>query len=457
MQFNNLGKSGTIKTPKKDVPVNLAVRLERIEIDADKGNFFHGMLVDGGEPVSVRMCTIEEGVKVNMRSGESVDECTARMRKQYVGNGESHRPKASEIASAEHKAHCQTGGLLMFTKAMKNADGTYRAHWVDTIERAPGAGCDKLMTHIQVEDRKDPLDKTKIIGTQVVADTIDLKAAVVLTRENAAQTLLSALANRNGDVKLKPFFYARIIDAFSGKVVLQPRGSAQYDKKERKDADSGEVMEYREAADANVSLTNIMSAENTGKDAAIIRAALHGINADTGYTADVDTAADPGVAADLKLLTEGVRAGALLIEVVPGQRISAGPATRASIIKNAKNNPNNPINTVYSVRNEHGFTKERRFCETYMTTRMGKDGHLLFTKAVPADSFPKALTIKALATVNDHKANAVAEAAARADAANATHVDIEHLPFDASALEGDLPGEVNELLAQSSAALEAEM
>lgn len=460
MEFTSLGKtgSGSVKTAKKDLPINLAVRLERVEISNDKPSLFHGFRMDTNEPVSVRMMTVDEGVFINKRKAETSEECKARLHKQYIGTGEAHRPRPAEVANASDKRHCEAGGLLMFTKAVKNEDGTFRAHWVDTIERTAGAGCDKVMAHIRVEDIRDEKDRTKIIGVQVVADVVRPDDAVVVNNANLVEVLQSAFDNKNAnDEKRKPFIFVRLIDVSNGKIVLPPaRGSAKYNAIERRDPDTGEEFTLREAAVSGDSIVNLISAENKSQDGMIIRAALMGLTKDPEYP-EYPVGTSDDMIKELNMITDAVRSGALSVEIVPGERIGAGPATRASIEKAAKTQPNNPINTLYTVRNENGRTMERRFCETYLTTLVGKDGHRLFTKAVPVDCFPQARPMKSMATVNDHRA-AAAEAQERSADAGATHVEVpETMPFDPSALDGKGHDEVNEKLLASAAALEVEM
>lgn len=458
MEFNALGKKSTnvAKKQKADLPVNLAVRLERIEIAPEKPGLFHGFDVATGEAVTVRLMTINEGVEVNKRAEEDIEKCKERLRRQYAGDGEAHRPRPSEVANASHKTHCEAGGLLMFTKAKRGEDGIYRAHWVETLERSPGAGCDRVMAHIKVEDRRDPVDWKKVIGTQVGADVLDPEQAVLLNKSNVVSSLLAMYQNTGNGIKRKPFVQFRLVDAKKGDVVLSPRAHAQYTKVEVEDPDTGDKIELNEAAPAKDSLTKLMSPEETkSRDVMTVRAALFGLGDQPGYP-EFKGVDDQDTLDDLHRVTDYVRSGALLVEAVPGEYISAGPATRASYIKGAKNNPNDPVNTVYAVRNENGSVKERRFTETYLSTKVGRDGHRYFTKAVPADCYPRAKVIAKLATVNDHTANATA-AVERSGEAKATSIEVadDEIPFDPSALGG--VDDVNRQLAQSASVLDADI
>lgn len=458
MEFKSLGKkaAGSTKKAKADVPFNVAMRLERINVETEKPSTFEGINIETGEPVTVRMATIDEGALINKRVNETYEEAQARMQKQYVGAGEVHRPRVSEVANPDHKTHCQTGGLLMFTKCMKNDDGTIRAHWVDTLEKAPGAGCDKVMANIRIEDRIDQATK-KVVGTQVVVDVVDPQKAVMLNQDNAVQTMLAAFNNRNGDEKLKPFAYLRLISAHDGKIVLPPaRANAAYVGIDKVDHETSQKFKVFEAADATSSLTALMSPENVSQDGLIVRAALHGL-ASEGY-GDFSALNDADMAGELQQITDAVRAGDLLVEFVPGQRIAAGPSTRASIEKSVKSNPRNPMNTLYTVRDDNGRTTERRFAETFITSKLGKDGHRLFTKAVPVACYPTGISLMKLSTVNDLK-SLTGEAAKERVAEASADVDVpdDDLPFDPTALDKEAMDELDKAMAQSANVLTAEM
>lgn len=455
MDFNTLGKNGGgSKKAKKDLPVNIAMRLDRIEISEGKPSFFHGFVVGSNEPAKVRMMTIDEGVGVNMRRGEEAEQTKARLQKQYAGTGEAHRPRPAEIANPQHKTHCEPGGLLMFTKALRSEDGSYRAHWVETMERSAGAGCDRVTAHIKVEDIKE---NGTVKGTQVVADVVNPKEATMLNKDNVLQTLAAGFANRDGEVKRKPFVYVRLINAENGANILPPsRASAKYEQIDVEDPDTGSKFKLYEAASAEESIKNLFNPENTSQDSVVVRAALYGLGKEPGYPKYQEGTSE-ALIDDLKKVTDGVRDGSIQVEVIPGERISAGPATRASIEKAVRNNANHPINAIYVLRGENGYVKERRFCDTFLTTKLGKDGNRYFTKAVPADLYPAMQTIAKLATVNDHKTQAEA-AKARAAEATATDVVInEDLPLDPALLEGSPGDDLDNKLAQSAEALGAEM
>jgi len=441
MQFNALGKKAAPSTTKKakvDLPFNVAMRLERIEIVPGKAGLFHGFNLETNEPVTVRMASIEEGVAVNQRAKETAEECTKRIRDQYVGVGESQRPRPADFASEGHKSHCRPGGLMVFTKCMKNEDGTLRAHWAETLEKEPGAGCDNRLVNVRIDDIRDPKDYKKITGTLVAADVISPDNAVLLNKDNAVEAMLGALNNREGntEVKRRPFAVFRLLNPDSGDLYLPPfRISGVRTPTEEMDHDTGEVTKRFEVAPAEESLVALMSPASTSYDESAVRSALFGLGDEPGYPVFPDDM-KPELKADCMQITDAVRSGKMVVEMIPGDRIYAGPKTRASIVKSVKNNPRNPLNSLYTRRDpESGRVMERKFAPTFLTTTVGKDGYRIFTKAVAVECFPKGLPLNKIATINDVKG--LTEAAqSRAAEATSEVVDVpDDVDFDPLALD----------------------
>ncbi len=455
MEFKALsGKGTSTKTKsKRELPINLAIRLDRIEIGPDKPSFYHGFVVGSNEPVAVRMMTVEEGVAVNMREGEERETTVKRLTQQYVGTPERHRPRPQEINNASSKTHCEVGGLIMFSKALKNEDGTYRAHWVDVVEKSPGAGCDVVMAHIGIDDIRDKVSGD-VTGVNVYADVIQPDAAVVLNKENALSTLSAVFANKDGEIERHPFMHVRLIDASTGNVVLTAKSSAEYKPYEKTDPDTGATIKGYSTGTPNDTIRAIFVGDRSHKDGLIVRAALFGLGDKPGYPEYKAT--DPGMIAELNQVTDAVRAGALQVEALPGERLRAGAQTKGSIAKAAKANANNPLN-LYSKRNDNGFVTERRFTPTFLTTRIDASGARTFTKAIAADLYPKMETVQRIATVNDFKATAEAAQARAAEAKSDEVVVDEGMPFDPSALDGEVASEVDAKLSRSAAELDNDM
>ena len=445
MEFKSLsGKPSVTKKPRRELPVNIAMRLDHIALGTDgNASFFRGFRVGDEEPIAVRMMTIDEGIEVNVRSIqpekdgdptiESNDTVRARLVQQYSGTGDKHRPKPAEIASPTNKTHCETGGLLMFTKCKPNPDGSFRAHWVETLEAKPGSGCDKVTAHVSV--KPEYKDCTPTGNCRVFADVVNPDKAVMVTQENAMATLAMALANKDGDVNRKPFAVIRLVNAETGKLETDPvRVSAKYDKHEITDGDTGQKYDQFSASPATESISQLFNPEyNPNRDVMVARAALFGLGKVPGYP-NYKGVDEPDLVADLNSITDYVRGGALKIEVIPGERINAGPSTRASISAAVGSNKNHPINRYTGKVGSH---YEARFCETFITTQVGKDGNRFFTKASPVDLYPGMTSLKFMATANDHVAVA-SEALARSKDASADVPVSTDAEYDPSAGENDL-------------------
>lgn len=462
MQLNALGVGGGKRAAKSELPQTLVMRLAEIKLDPSKPGEFHGINVDTNEPVVVRMMTVEEGALINKRKDESLDDTKARLQKQYVGSGQSHRPRPSEINNPNEKTHCAPGGLLAFTKVLKNEDGSYRAHWAETLESKAGASAEKVMASVHIGEVFDKEDRSKVIGEYVFADVVKPDQAVVLTKENAEVALLAAFANKNEDgTSRNPFVLARLVSAEDGKVVTslpEMKVNGVLLKEEVTDFDSGTSREVRRPADAAQNLAAINDPANKARDAMVLRAALHGVLGKEGY-ADFGDAAD-NAKADLNQITDAVREGSYHFEVIPGERISAGPATKSSLMKAWKANENHPLNFYKGrqfLEDVSGEKKERNvrfFFETYLTTKVGDGDYRYFTKTLAADARPQKVSLYTMATANDFKAPAL-EAKQRAAEATAGVVDVDEEEFDPTAMAGGVDANgVDAKLSQSAASLE---
>lgn len=461
MQLNALGVGGKKRASKADQPQNLVVRLTEIKLEQGKPGFFHGINVDTNEPVAVRLMTVGEGIEVNKRADESFEAANARIERQYVGSGQSHRPRPSEINNPNEKVHCAAGGLMMFTKVLANPDGTFRAHWAETLEGKPGAVCEKVIANVKIGQVFDREDRSKVTGEYVYADVIKPEFAAVLGKDNAELVLQAAFANQDGDVRRNPFVLARLVSAEDGKVYeglpeLQVRGAVVKDKVE--DHDSGTTRDVTRPADAAETIAWINNPENKSRDAMILRAALHGALGKEGYP-DFGDAAD-AAKADLNQITDAVRGGSYHFEVIPGERVNAGPATKTSLLKAFIGNEKHPLN-MYSGRHfvdgGDGPKQERKvrnFFDTYLTIKEGEGGYRYFTKVSAAEARPQKVNLYTIATSNDFKTPA-AEAKQRAVEATAGVVDADEDEFDPTALAGGVDEKgVDAQLNASAAALE---
>jgi hypothetical protein len=461
MELKALGVGGKKRAAKADLPQTLVVRLSDIKLEQGKAGLFNGINEDTKEPVTVRLMTVEEGVLVNKRQDESFEQAKARLEKSYVGAGDAHRPRPAEIANPNAKVHCGPGGLLMFTKAMQNADGTFRAHWAETLEGKPGAVCEKVMANVKIGQIFDREDRSKVTGEYVYADVIKPQFAAVLNKDNAELVLQAAFANSDGDLRRNPFVLARLVGVEDGKVYeglpeLQVRGATI--KEKAFDPDSGVGKDVSRPADAAETIAWINNPENKFRDAMILRAALHGALGKDGYADFGDATED--AKADLNQITDAVRDGSYHFEVIPGERINAGPSTKTSLLKAFIGNDKHPLN-MYSGRhfvdNGDGPRQERRvrnFFDTYLTIKEGEGGYRYFTKVAAAEARPQKMNLYTIATANDFKTPAL-EAQRRAAEAGAGVVDADEEEFDPNALAGGVDGKgVDAQLNASAAALE---
>jgi len=460
MQLNALGVGRKAKA-KADLPQTMVVRLIEIRSEAGKPGVFVGHNVDSNERVEVRMMSVDEGVLVNKRADESLDAAKARVDGMYVGSGEKHRPRPAEFANPSHKTHCAAGGLMIFTKTMKNEDGTFRAHWAETLERGPGTAVSKEMAHVAIGEIKDTLDPTKVTGSYVVVDVIKPQFAAILNADNTALVLDAAFANEDDIGQRRPFVLARLIAADTGKVVTdlpEMRVGAVSIEETVHDYDAGTSSKIFRPGDAAQTLAHISDPLNLNRDAMTLRAAIHGALGHEGYP-DFGLA-DEGVKGDLKQITDAVRSGDYQMEIIPGERIAAGPATKASLLKAWKGNDKHPLNFFKGTQFLElgdGSRKERKvnlYADTYVTVQKGEGNYKYFTKAAMAEAFPKKISLYNVATVNDTETAAEASKGRASEAASGL-VDATAEEFDPNALTQGIDTDSIDLkLEESSAALE---
>ncbi|ABO60223.1 hypothetical protein LA345_36980 (plasmid) [Burkholderia vietnamiensis] len=443
MQLNALNVNGAKKQRKAEVPKNVVMRLDRIVNEPDKPAVFHGIDPDTNEPIRVRMMFVDEGALANARKGELLDAAKARIENQYLGTGEKHRPRPSEIGNPKSKVHCGQGGLLMFTKVLPAEDGLLKAHWVETLESGPGVACQKVCAHIAVGEIRDRENKERVVSSFVHADIIKPEAATILTNENAEEFLLGAFANRDEEALRKPFVLMRLVGKDGSVITDLPemRVNPLIVEEKIRDHDLGIDKAVYRIAPADDTLKHIMSPDNVERDALILRSVVFGLSEEPGYP-DFGKVESDQLRGDLNNIVDAVRSGAVVAEIIPGERISAGPATKASFLKQAQNEKH-PLHqyrgTQFVPTIEDGKeTRKQRdnvkfYFDTYVTTKVGAGEYRYFVKANPVELFPTRQSLYTLATANDHKATAEASRE-RANEATAELVDTSGEQFDPDAL-----------------------
>lgn len=465
MQLNALNvNNNSGKKRKADVPKTLVMRLNEIVNEPNKPAFFHGIDVDTNEPVSVRLMNVDEGAMANRRQDETLEDAKARISNQYIGTDAKHRPRPSEFRTPGNKVHCGQGGLLIFTKAVKNPDGTFRAHWAETLDSKPGTECQKVMAHISVGEIKDKENPEKVTASFVNADIIKPEAASILTSQNAQDVLMSAFANHDGVARRNPFVLARLAYSTDGHIINELpeiRVAAAMIEEEIIDYDNGVNRKVRRVGTPDQTLAKIMDPENMVRGDQILRSVVYGLSGADGYP-DFTKVTDDSLRGDLHAIVDAIRDGSVVAEVIPGERITAGKATKASFLKQATN-AKHPLHQykgqqyLPTVEDGQEVRKPRNvkyFFETYLTTKVEADlDYRYFTKAVPAEMFPTRSSGYTVATANDFSATAEASKQ-RAEEAASPLVDASAESWDPEALAGD---GIDEQLARSAESVEMTM
>ncbi|WP_454727958.1 MULTISPECIES: hypothetical protein [Cupriavidus] len=460
MQLNSFqrGAKRTGKS-KSQQPKTIVMRFEQLATNPNGPSYFHGFDVGTNEPVAVRLNTVEEGLAVVGQIAVNDRAAAEKMLKdQYIGTGEKRRPRPGEFVTAGNKVECKPGGMIAFTRCLPNADGSFRAHWPDTIARDPGAACELVHANVMADQYKDG-DKVSWV---VAADVVDPKQAVVLDAGNAVPSLMAALAPQtviDGEpIGRRPFAYLRLRSKDNGTQPLDPvRINPAFVRNERVDHDGGGGTIVRhDVAPAEDSLKRLMQPGDDVKinsDMLAAKAMIFALSNEPGYP-EFKGASEDNVA-DLRNIINAVREGSYAVELIPGERISAGPATRASILKSAFDESGSPkmkvpVHMFYSPRDERGYVKERRFVPTYLTTEIGKDGMRFFTKFLSQDHLPPKTVMKTVATENKFDTENTAEM----DGNDGVDLADDAAGFDPSMMDAQAAASVDGKLASASAALD---
>ncbi|WP_199028505.1 hypothetical protein [Ralstonia sp. ASV6] len=466
MQLNSL--NGRAKAAKAEVPKTLVIRLVEIVSDAKKPTFFHGVNVDTNEPVKVRLMTVDEGALVNKRANETLEQAKARISNQYIGTDAKHRPTPKEFGTKGSKVYCEAGGIISFTKVLSDGNegepGAFRAHWAETLESGPGATCQKVKANVDVAIYRDRDNPELITGKAVNVDLMKPESATILTKDNIIATLKDAFVETDAEgARRKPFVLLRLIEKDTGLVYAGMPGEIRVNaatlKEEGFDHDNGVPTEVYRTGTPDETLAKIIDPATVTRDEVVLRSVLFGLSTQEGYP-DLSQIEDAGKRQDFQTICDAVRSGDYVAEAIPGERISAGPATRASILKAYEDNPNHPFHqyrgTEYLPTDVDGKIerKERKnvklYFDTYVTSVV-KDGYRFFTKASRADLHEKKASLFSVATPNDHAATAEAARTRVADASTQV-VEAEPEEFDAG-----MVNELDEQLAKSAAAAELSM
>lgn len=404
MQFSGLNGGGARKQragAEKNEPKTLVMRLNEVVIAQGKPGVFEGVNVETNEPVRVRMMTVDEGTVVNVRGNESLDDARKRVQLAYVGTDAAHRPRPQEVATKGQKVFCDAGGLLMFTKVLQapGDDGMLMAHWVETLAAEPGAACEKVRGHLSAGTVQG--------ASYAYVDAIDPKAAKVLTPENAVDTLLAAFDNEKDGVQRKPFVLLRLLDENNNVVTGLPetRVSAATIKDSITDPDTGTVKDVYTIGNAQQTLERIVDPATEDRHSMIMRAVIAGLNGDGAYP-DYSKAS-PDMRQDLHSIVDAIKDGTLRAEVIPGERINAGPATRASLIASTAN-AKHPINFYTGSQwfpQADGSREEQKvhwYKELYVTKKEGQNGYQYFIKANEAGQEQPKQSVFSLVTENSN-------------------------------------------------------
>jgi hypothetical protein len=321
-------------TPKKRAPIeNVAVRIKDIEVNEDAFSFFVGNRIDNDAEVRIRLMTVEEAVEANRRK-EANEGDLERSRKYFTekfATGTHIRPNAQKFADPAAKEHVQPGGVVLFDRAIKNDDGTYRAQWASTIAPSPENEAMKVVIHLDGRD-ENPSQAQK---ATVRATIVNPDKAILLTPENRAAALEGMLlpTTKAGNPRNpSPVLRVTLSDGSPAHAILPTMTKSEI----KKDFNTGLERKIATVLSPNDAIDAILANPDMGKtqNGKMAKAILSGL---TGKPADWSGVPE-GSVQTLQKLAANITAGKTPVIAIPGERVYAGPQAAKKMMADAAKN-----------------------------------------------------------------------------------------------------------------------
>lgn len=353
--------------PQADRAKPLAVRITGFDTPNNAFHFAEGVDLDSNQPVRVRLMTKDESIQ-HLRTQYGYRDKPLNELEQYVtlrlaGNGTTMpRPRIADFAAHDTNMSVKTGGVMLFEAAQINSkkDGVaeYRAYWPTILAKDPSVEVTRkpMNFFLHAEQSSAPASTpdgsghAKTYKIRAFADVLHPERATTLTAENAKTALLESFNNIHpSGAQVRPFVMVRLLDMNpaegvpKGQVYLARQISGSYEVEKSVDQVTGQVVEYKKPTSASNSLNEIMNGrqfENIRPEAAD-ELRLRDDLLKLVYTA----ATRPDVrASQLKFhssmmqsqeaieqaqsVLDDIRSGRAAVEILPGERIDAGPILR---------------------------------------------------------------------------------------------------------------------------------
>jgi len=330
--------AGTAKKARPSIE-NVAVRIADIEINSDRPSFFVGHRLDNNEQVRVRLMTVPEAVEANTRKN-ATEEDTKRLTTYYTekfSTGTYKRPSVATFADPTAKEHVKSGGVVLFDRAMKNEDGTYRAQWASTIAPAPQNEARKVVINL----RGFPEDAAAGKKASVIAHVLNTEAATILGGEDRLVTLHALLSDTDSKGNRRspsPVMRVPMSDGSFTHTKLQ----ASTFTETKKNFETGLDVKITKVKAPQDTIKDILdNVGDYGKSASgkLAKAVLSGL---TGQEASWHADTEPANRDMFKALARRIAEGEVPVIAIPGETLFAGNQAAVKMIKDG-NNPNSPM------------------------------------------------------------------------------------------------------------------
>jgi len=325
--------AGAARKPRPSIE-NIAVRIGEIEINSDGPSFFVGHRLDNNEPVRVRLMTVPEAVDANKRKDANEGDL-ARLNTYYTekfSTGTYTRPGAAKFADPSAKEHVQPGGVVLFDRALRNEDGTYRAQWASTIAPAAANEARKVIINL----RAYPEDAQHGKKAAVIAHVLNTEAATFLAGDDRLVTLHALLNDTDSKGNRRspaPVIRVPMADGYIAHTKLQ--ASTFTDVK--KNFETGLDVKITKVKAPQDTITDILeNVGDYGKSASgkLAKAVLSGI---TGQEAKWHPATEAANRDMFKALARNIGEGKVQVIAIPGETVFAGNQAAVKMIKDGTN------------------------------------------------------------------------------------------------------------------------
>ena len=389
--------SATI-TKRERTPIeNVAVRISDIQVNEDQPSYFIGNRLDNNEPIRVRLMTVAEAVDSNKRKDANqgdIERLTNYFTEKFV-SGTHTRPTPNKFADPAAKEHVQPGGVVLFERATKNDDGSYRAQWANTVAPSPDSEVMIALVHLDARD-ENPAQKQK---ATVRATIINPEAAVNLQGADRLNTIYAMMMDKDSKGNPRspaPVLRLTLSDGSLAHAVIP----AMTETIIKKDFTSGLDKKLSVVMSPDKAIEKLLNDPEIGKtqNGRLVKAALSGI---TGKPAEWGTTVSENGKKTLERLAENVGNGTTPVMAIPGQRIYAGNQAAASMVKRATS-PNSPMgrllnsveNNTVEVNGEPVKTTQPTYAEAVISVLRHQDTKAPFLRDVYTTSpWPKFATL----------------------------------------------------------------